>query len=269
MYQHTFNCFDPTIEDAEMVELGLSKEVITEEIYVPCHKSRGWIHCVIVLDNDNGYRMYLEGSKRFLLSAKRFEHDVFLISMHEEFTFAESKPKKGYIAALTKIKDKDRSFQISLTGCRLCDYKLGYYSCGRGFAQREVVAKITHVLKSSKTTGPHYTEPLKSIAVTIPTVSSADTRAIWCPRCLRIENPNLPMSADVNAALAVTPGVGDKFVNKSAEWSTESGCLVVKFEGSRALFASSKNFVLIREPKTTEECPVSEYRKGWDTVFFN
>jgi hypothetical protein len=56
MYQHTFNCFDPTIEDAEMVELGLSKEVISEEIYVPCHKSRGWIHCFITLDNDNGYR---------------------------------------------------------------------------------------------------------------------------------------------------------------------------------------------------------------------
>jgi hypothetical protein len=49
--------FDPTIEDAEMVELGLSKEVVSEELYVPCHKSRGWIHCVISLDNDNGYRL--------------------------------------------------------------------------------------------------------------------------------------------------------------------------------------------------------------------
>lgn len=206
--------------------------------------------------------MYLESSKRFLLSAKQFEHGVFLISMHEEFSLIESKPKKGYVAALTKIKDKDRSFQICLTNCRLCDHKLGYYNCGRGYLQREVVAKITHALRPAKAIGSHFTEPLKSISVSIPAVSSADTRAIWCPRCLRIENPNLPMSADVNAALTTTPGVADKFVNKSAEWSAESGCLVVKFEGSRMLTASSKNFVLIKEPKVFEDGSVSEFRKS-------
>jgi hypothetical protein len=205
--------------------------------------------------------MYLENSKRFLLSAKRFEHDVFLISMHEEFTLTESKPKKGFIAALNKVKDKDRSFQICLTGCRLCDNKLGCYSCGRGYNQREVIAKISHILKPSKV-GPHYSEPLKSISVMIPTVSSSDTRAIWCPRCLRIEDPKLPMSADVNAAISVTPGVGDRYMNKPAEWSTDAGCLVVKFEGSRVLFASSKNFVLVKEPKVLEDGTTSEYRKG-------
>jgi hypothetical protein len=220
-------------------------------------------------------RMHLENSKRFLLSAKRFEQDIFLISMHEDFTFVESKPKKGYIAALTKTsKDKDNSFQIALTGCRLCDRKLGYYSCGRGYMQREVIAKITHTTKPSSSvtrahgsnyySGSGQPEPqLKSVSVMIPTVASSISRAIWCPRCLRIENPNLPMSADVNAALAATPSVCDRFVNKSAEWSAESGCLVVKFEGNRVLFASSKNFVLVKEPKVTEEPGgMSEFRKS-------
>ena len=43
-------------EDLNMMELGLSKQVIKEEIYVPCHKSRGWIRCFVAVDADTGFR---------------------------------------------------------------------------------------------------------------------------------------------------------------------------------------------------------------------
>lgn len=52
-----FSDFDPTLEDVDAVELGLSHELISNEVYVPCHKSRGWIRCFVNIDDeDDGFR---------------------------------------------------------------------------------------------------------------------------------------------------------------------------------------------------------------------
>lgn len=100
-------------------------------------------------------RLYLEGSRRFLLSAKLFEK-VFYISSHEDFPCYSKVPKRGIIATLkyTILHDKffiwirqrkDAGFLLCSTHCRYCDYDLGRYYCCNGSTQREVLAKINHV----------------------------------------------------------------------------------------------------------------------------
>ena len=80
---------------------------------------------------------------RFLLSAKKFSPGLTLISNYEDFPMVvEMKPKKGFIARVEQ--HSDASYLVCLTGCHLCDGKLGRFTCGRAPDEREVVAKITH-----------------------------------------------------------------------------------------------------------------------------
>lgn len=83
--------------------------------------------------------------------------------------------------------------------------------------------------------------------VTIPQVHESGARTLWCPRSLRTANPSLPMSADVCDAVAITPSVGVRCVNKLPEWSPDLESLVLKFQGNRILSASAKNFLLFEE----------------------
>ncbi len=161
--------------------------------------------------------------------------------------------RRGFIARL--VRQRDLSFHLCLTGCRLCDNKLGVYTCGRGPGQREVVAKISHSIRRFRTANAD----MASIVVTIPPVSASGVRAVWCPRGLRVTTPVLPMSADVSEALALSPSLGVRYVNRLADWSTELGCLVLKFLGNRVLCASSKNFMLQEEsaPRSATHAPMS------------
>jgi hypothetical protein len=45
-------------------------------------------------------RMYLDGNKRFLLSAKKFGPDLFYISSDENFTSLSKIPEKKYLARI-------------------------------------------------------------------------------------------------------------------------------------------------------------------------
>jgi hypothetical protein len=83
--------------------------------------------------------------------------------------------------------------------------------------------------------------------VTLPSVHESGARTLWCPRSLRTANPSLPMSADVCDAVAITPSVGTRCVNKLPEWSPDLESLVLKFQGNRILSASAKNFLLFEE----------------------
>ena len=47
---------DPFMEQAEVAELGISHEVINDELYLPSHPSRGWIHCYISTTGPGCYR---------------------------------------------------------------------------------------------------------------------------------------------------------------------------------------------------------------------
>ena len=46
--------------------------------------------------------MYLEGSRRFLLSAKLFEDGTAYISQHDDFPLIESRPFRGFVAQLMR-----------------------------------------------------------------------------------------------------------------------------------------------------------------------
>jgi hypothetical protein len=48
--------YDPLLDEAEALELGKCKEVLGEEYYMPCHKSRGWVRCFMTLTHTSGYR---------------------------------------------------------------------------------------------------------------------------------------------------------------------------------------------------------------------
>ncbi len=189
--------------------------------------------------------MYLEGGRRFLLSAKSFDVGKYYISPYEGFPNMDIKPKCGYIAKVER--QRDSSFTVGLEYCHLCDQKLGYFCCGRSSAEREVIARVSHHVRRYKKVDMDF----RMITVTIPTISKSGRRKVWCPRSFRKVNPSLPNSADVLESLSSTPKMGMRLVSKLPEWNEEANNLVVKFQGTgRILVASAKNFLLYEEKKS-------------------
>jgi hypothetical protein len=39
--------YDPSLDELEIAELGLSHEIINDELYLPSHPSRDWIKCFV------------------------------------------------------------------------------------------------------------------------------------------------------------------------------------------------------------------------------
>ena len=58
MYNDAFidSDFDPSLDDAEMAEMGLSHEMLSDELYLPSHPSRDWIRCYISSTGPGTYR---------------------------------------------------------------------------------------------------------------------------------------------------------------------------------------------------------------------
>jgi hypothetical protein len=188
-------------------------------------------------------RMYLEGKKkyRFLLSAKQFmTNDSFFISTSEDFPVLDTIPKSGYIARLDK--QKDDSFLISLNQCHLCDSNLGYFHCGRGCHEREVIGRIYHYFKTFRPSNLEY----RCINIMVPLISKNGKRKIWCPRSFKRSNPKLSNDIDVNIALTTSfrEGVSFRFENQKPDWNERSKSLAVKFDGNRILIPSTRNFLL-------------------------
>jgi hypothetical protein len=51
---------DPFLEQADVAELGLSHEVVNDELYLPSHPSRDWIRCYISTTGPGCYRYGLK-----------------------------------------------------------------------------------------------------------------------------------------------------------------------------------------------------------------
>mmetsp|Transcript_10680 Transcript_10680/g.16088 ORF Transcript_10680/g.16088 Transcript_10680/m.16088 type:complete len:481 (+) Transcript_10680:1112-2554(+) len=246
-YDHksTSEEFDPLMDDYEAAELGKCKEVISDELYMPCHKSRDWVRCFIATcAQPDCYRLYLDNNRRrFLLSAKQFSPGVILISTHEDFPMIDMKPKKGFVARVEQ--QSDSSYLICLNRCHLCDGKLGRFTCGRSCEEREIVGKVSHTIRRlSNPAGVDF----RCISVTIPIVSDSGMRKIWCPRSFKISFPNeIGNHFDINEAVSRYITMGVKYVNKLPEWNEDLKSLVLKFQGNRVLTASAKNFLLYAE----------------------
>lgn len=48
--------FDPYIDEAERVELGESRVLVKDELYMPVHPSRDWIKCFVTSTQQDGFR---------------------------------------------------------------------------------------------------------------------------------------------------------------------------------------------------------------------
>jgi hypothetical protein len=48
--------FDPYIDDAERAELGESRVLVKDELYMPVHPSRDWIKCFVTSTQQDGFR---------------------------------------------------------------------------------------------------------------------------------------------------------------------------------------------------------------------
>lgn len=195
--------------------------------------------------------MYIEGKKkvRFLLSAKHFGSgsSSYLISSSEEFPELDSRPKRGYVARLDK--QRDQSYSLILNHCHLCDNRLGFFCCGRGPHEREVVAKISHYFQRFQAINLDY----KCIKVQIPSISKSGKRKIWCPRAFRNACPSL--NNDVNVEMSIKDLDANSiftFRNQVPEWNAELKSLVVRFQGNRVLIPSARNFLLCWGPDESE-----------------
>ena len=71
---------------------------MTDEVYMPCHRSRNWIRCTFICRSENIFSLYLEGSERFILKAIYYEKE-FYISTNEQFQIT-NELQGGFIAKL-------------------------------------------------------------------------------------------------------------------------------------------------------------------------
>lgn len=55
-YKNVLDEFDPTLDDAEIVEMGKSKELISDELYMPIHISRDWVRCYVTTTQPENFR---------------------------------------------------------------------------------------------------------------------------------------------------------------------------------------------------------------------
>ncbi len=252
----SFTIEDP-FQSLDEAERGVSYTVMTDECYLPAHKSRGWIRCFIYTSGTS-YRLYLENRKRFLLSAVQVDEDNFLISTHEDFPLAK-RGESGYGASVSRQKDK--SFLVTLNTCHYCDNKLGKMTCGRGVYNREVVAKVRHKVRRFKVTNAD----MRCIIVSFPYLGSVPRkiheRNIWCPRSIRNAVPFLPIDADTIKGVEVHPN-RVACINKLPDWNPEVESLVLRFQGNRVLSSSSKNFLLYEERKLRAAADEASTTKG-------
>lgn len=251
--------YDDLLETAEQ---GMSKSLLPDELYMPGHRSRGWIKCFISSTGPETFRLYLEGKKRvrFLLSAKKFPNDPNIyISTSEDFPMLDYPLKNSYIGYIEK--QKDNSHLVFLTHCRLCDYTLSKPSCGRGEDIKEVIARIQYNLRYYRELSLYF----RVVYVSLPGLYQSGNRKIWCPRAFEllknnknknknkkksynnIINNNNDYDFDLNDLNSCIKNYYDGKINIESvlpEWNDSLGGLIVRFQGNRILSASAKNFLL-------------------------
>ena len=70
----SFTIEDP-FQSLDEAERGVSYTVMTDECYLPAHKSRGWIRCFIYTSGTS-YRLYLENRRKITLPGRPKERDT-------------------------------------------------------------------------------------------------------------------------------------------------------------------------------------------------
>lgn len=231
------------IDKLEQMELGKCHEIMTDEVYMPCHRSRNWIRCTFICHHENAFSLYLEGSERFILKAIYIEKD-FYISTDENFDIT-NESQGGFIAKLTQKQDS--TFILLSNSCRYCDSQLGRYECCMDSNQREVLAKITHVNRRHRLANVD----TRCTLVTLPNIQNG-SRLIWCPRAFKSHGINCPdITGQINNKSFQSLGM--ILLNRLPEWDDILECLVLKFQGNRIKFPSAKNILLYNETSLSKK----------------
>jgi hypothetical protein len=187
--------------------------------------------------------MYIEGKKkvRFLLSAKQFSPGGTLyISSSEDFPFIDSVPRKGYFARMQR--QKDQSYMLFLNHCHLCDYRLGFFCCGRSEQEREVVVRISHFYQRYQAINLDY----KCIKVQLPAISKSGKRKIWCQRAFGNAFTGSSGKGTIESCIKeLDANSVFCFKNELPDWNADLNSLVIHFQGNRILTPSVRNFLLI------------------------
>ena len=237
----------------DIQERGVSNALITDECYYPVHKARGWVRAYVTLAGtvEGGgidYRMYLEGSSRFLLSAKQLNNDLFLISTHEDFPLSgiDGRERIGYVGSVSR--QHDRAFLVDINHCHLCDDVIGRFACGRG-ENREVVARIAHSVLWHKQGNAE----MRLMNISFPYLNRAppaimrEGRRTWCPRTLLETGPaSMPTDTTFQERIQHHPN-NVKCVNKLPVWNEVEESLMLHFQANRVLATSACNFILYEE----------------------
>ena len=238
---------------SDVVELGLSKEVISEECYRPVDKTQGWRRTFLTVKGnlESGgvdLRMYIDGSSRFLLSAKQLNNDEFLISNHEDFPLSGVNGRERIGFGASMCRQHDSSFLIKLNHCTLCDAKFGRFTCGRG-QDREIVARIAHSVYFHK----QGQAEMRTLNVWFPYLNKGNIDAMlegrrtWCPRTLlETGPPSMALDTTFHERIPLHPNV-IRCTNKLPVWNESEKAFILSFQANRVLSTSVFNFILFEE----------------------
>lgn len=173
--------------------------------------------------------MYLESSRRFLLSGFKVRDDYMVISQHEGFpdVYDPAKPTRGqqkrpegdYVACVKRKTARGNTFQLLAFSCENCDERLGKYSCGQVSGEKDAEDTPRQLLFEVAQSVTHLSPvgvDVRVLDMAIPSVNADLSRAVWCPRCPRgsgdgrsVARRKTPRGrARSNAATAVTAKSG-------------------------------------------------------------
>ena len=178
----SFNRLDANIE---LLEGGGAWEGLTEECVVPTSHVRKWSKCFVVRsENKLSFQMFIEGSNRHIISARR-EGDEFFFTRYDNRAStgsmgSNSVDREG-ICAVLRLRKASRKFELFSKTCELCDGVLARFSCGPqspSNGDRQLLAEIVHSTANVKKSESQ----CRRIAVELPFVHSDKSRVVWCPR---------------------------------------------------------------------------------------
>lgn len=194
-FSNSFNSVDSNID---MLEGGSARQILSDDLLSPIVNVRKWQKCYVVRKNKVEFTMYLESSKRVLLTARKIG-DTLYLSCYNDFPGnigdiplegAGAKPgndrgtkyNMAAVCALIRLHKKKKRYTLYSRSCELCDGVLSRFTCGADSpvnGDRQLLAEIEHEVVHIPRAGT----VCRRIAVELPYVHSRDkSRVVWCPR---------------------------------------------------------------------------------------
>ena len=194
-FSNSFNSCDSNID---MLEGGSARQVLGDDLLSPIMNVRKWQKCYVVRKNKVEFKMYMEQSKRILMTARKIGQTIYL-SCYNDFpegvgdaplegagiklgTDRGTKYNMDAVCALLRLNAKRKRYTLFSRSCELCDGVLSRFTCGTESpinGDRQLLAEIEHEVVHIQRAGT----VCRRIAVELPFVHPRDkSRVVWCPR---------------------------------------------------------------------------------------